>query len=88
MRYEIGSELVQRHCAESLSQLLFTKLFIRISIDSKRDFSCYDSRNHEGYFILVNREKPKTAFCFEQNGSESSSFHIFKTYLLILNTVN
>ena len=73
---------------ESLSQLLFTKLFIRISIDSKRDFSCYGSRNHEGYFILkVNLEKSKTAFCFEQNGSEFCISYI-QVYLLTLNTVN
>lgn len=74
---------------ESLSQLLFTKLFIRISIDSKRDFSCYESRNHEGYFILkVNREKSKTAFCFEQNGSEFFISYIQVYLLLILSTVN
>lgn len=73
---------------ESLSQLLFTKLFIRISIDSKRAFSCYGSRNHEGSFILkVNGEKCKTAFCFEKLGSELYISYI-QVYLLILNTVN
>lgn len=59
-----------------VSQLLFTKLFLRISIDSKVGFSCYGSRSHESYFILkVNEEK--CTFCFENLG-QSYIFHTFR----------